>query len=200
MRKFLPFVLASVVLLLGRAVQAETGSNPVGTTQDPVHVTSCQPSTNTNFSNPNRNDYPIAPLPGYDVATDVYPPGDLTTVSPNSVLSQYPYGSSHSPNNLNGKTYLAIAYTNWSKNAVRTVKFGLVVGDYLLGEVLDKETASAGVEVKHALALDADIAPISTKVECVPLQVTFVDGTHWTNPRMRGLKKTYARGSITFSI
>ncbi len=187
MRKLLVFGLAAVVLLVGRVAQAATGLDASSTTPDPVHVTRCQPLFSANFSNPNRNDYPLAPIPGYDVATDVYPPGDLSTVSPNNVLAQYPYGPSHSPNSVNGRPYLAIAYTNRARTIVKTVDFGLMVGDNLLGEVLDKDSVLPGADVKHALTLDAQVPPIPTNVECVPLQVTYDDGTHWTNPRMQGL-------------
>lgn len=188
MRKSIVFGLALVVLLLGRVVQADTAM--VGsTTSDPVLINRCEPSFSPNFSNANRNDYPIAPLPGYDVATDVYPPGDLTTVSPNSVLSQYPYGPSHSPNRVNGRPYLAIAYTNRTRNTVTTVKFGLTVGDNLVGEALDKDSASPGADVKRALTLDAHLPQIPTNVECIPLEVTYGDGTYWTNPRAKKLKK-----------
>ena len=189
MRNLVVFGLALVVLLLGRVVQADTGLIAPNATSDPVHVTRCEPLFTPNFSN-YANDYPIGSLPGYDVATDVYPPGDLSTVSTNSVLSQYPYGPSHSPNRDNGRPYLAITYTNNATNRVRSVNFGLVVGDKLLDEALDKESALPGAQVERALTLKAHLPPITSNIECVPLKVTYDDGTHWTNPRTRGLKKS----------
>ena len=190
MRKILVFGILSVLMVCGRPVQANTTVAATGSTSDPVHVTHCQASFGTNISNPNTNDYPLGPLPGYNVASDVYPPGDLSTVSPNSVLSQYPYGPANSPRTVDRRSYLAIDYTNKSKAALRTVNFGLIVRGTLLAEIQDKGSALPGIDLKRTLALDASLLPLPSNAECVPLEVTYDDGTQWTNPQLQALRKT----------
>ncbi len=190
MRKLVVFGALSLMLLCGQVVQANTNVAVAGPTSDPVHVTHCQASFGASISNPNTNDYPLGPLPSYDVASDVYPPGDLSTVSPNSVLSQYPYGPANSPRTTDRRSYLAIDYTNKSKTTLKTINFGLIVRGNLIAEIQDKGSALPGVDIERTLALDASLLPLPSNAECVPLEVTYDDGTQWANPQLQALRKT----------
>jgi len=63
------------------------------------------------------------------------------------------------------------------------IEFGLLSNELLSGEVRDTGTFSPGAEIKHKLGLTLHaILPGSSR--CVPLKITFADGTKWRNPRL----------------
>jgi hypothetical protein len=93
------------------------------------------------------------------------------------------YGNTYyQPANVSGPQLL-IAFTNISHKAMHVIEFGLLSNEILAGEVRDSGTFSPGVLIKHKLALKLNaILPGSSR--CVPLRVTFADGTKWRNPRL----------------
>jgi hypothetical protein len=80
---------------------------------------------------------------------------------------------------------LAIYYKNISPKVMSKIEFGLVANGVLLAEVLDVGTFSPHAEIKHRFAISPNVFPIRTGLpQCVPLRITFADGTHWRNPAL----------------
>jgi hypothetical protein len=78
---------------------------------------------------------------------------------------------------------LLIAYTNISQKTMHIIEFGLLSNELLAGEVRDVGSFAPGTEVKHKLGLQLSaILPGSSR--CVPLRITYADGTTWRNPRL----------------
>lgn len=93
-----------------------------------------------------------------------------------------------------GNPSLSISYVNATEKTMTQIDFGLLGGRGLLAEVRDVGTFSPGVTIDHAFGLDPSILPISSAaVRCVPLFITFADGTHWQNPHLpRRRRQLYA--------
>lgn len=84
---------------------------------------------------------------------------------------------------------LGIDYTNVSPKAMKEIEFGLVANNNLVAEVKDVGTFSPGVEIKHKFGVSANIFPLQTALaQCVPLKITFEDGTKWKSPHLAQLK------------
>ena len=63
------------------------------------------------------------------------------------------------------------------------IEFGLVTSGTLRAEVKDVGTFSPGAEIKHKFGISPNVFPLQTALEqCVPLRITFADGTKWRNP------------------
>jgi hypothetical protein len=78
---------------------------------------------------------------------------------------------------------LAIHYMNISPKTMTAIEFGLVANGVLVAEVRDVGTFSPHAEIKHRFALNPNVFPIRTGLpQCVPLHITFADGTKWRNP------------------
>ncbi len=94
------------------------------------------------------------------------------------------YGSTYyqPPSNTAGPQLL-ISYTNISHKTMHSIQFGLLSDEILAGEVQDVGTFEPGVLVKHKLGLNLS-AMIPGSSRCVPLLITFADGTKWRNPRL----------------
>lgn len=84
---------------------------------------------------------------------------------------------------------LGIDYTNISPKVMREIEFGLVAHGLLVAEVKDVGKFSPGAEIKHRFGVSDSIFPLPTAMtECVPLRITFMDGTTWTSPHLPRLK------------
>ncbi len=112
-----------------------------------------------------------------------YTPG---TAGPGNLYWGDAYGYSYyqppaSPSN----PHLNIAYMNVSHKKMTAVEFGLLANEILVGEVRDTGTFSPGAEIKHKLGLNLKLFPIPAGPErCVPLRITFADGTKWRSPHL----------------
>ena len=80
---------------------------------------------------------------------------------------------------------LAIDYSNATDKVMKQIEFGLIAGGRLVAEVKDVGTFSPGAEIKHEFGLSPNVFPLQTSMtRCVPLRITFEDGTKWRNPRL----------------
>jgi hypothetical protein len=80
---------------------------------------------------------------------------------------------------------LAIDYKNISPKTMSSIEFGLIANDRLVAEVRDVGTFTTGAEIKHKFAISANVFPLQTGLpRCVPLRITFADGTKWRNPHL----------------
>ncbi len=86
---------------------------------------------------------------------------------------------------------LGIDYVNKTTVVMKDIEFGLVVNGNLVAEARDEGTFSPGAEIKHVFGLNAGVFPLNTGLpHCVPLKITFADGTKWKNPHLPALKKS----------
>jgi hypothetical protein len=94
------------------------------------------------------------------------------------------YGSTYyQPPSSTAGPVLLIAFTNISNKPIHIIEFGLLSNEILAGEVRDVGTFAPGSEIKHKLGLQLSaILPGSSR--CVPLKITYADGTTWRNPRL----------------
>jgi hypothetical protein len=80
---------------------------------------------------------------------------------------------------------LGIDYVNISHKTMNDIEFGFIANQRLIAEVKDVGTFSPGAEIKHKFEVSPNIFPIQTALpQCVPLRITFADGTKWRNPRL----------------
>jgi hypothetical protein len=134
----------------------------------PVRVTACDPAA------------PAVAVPGY--FRGFYP--DNPYYWPDVWGYRY-----HQPPVLDNAT-LSIDYMNVSPKTARTVEFGLMARGALVAEVRDVGTFSQNAEIKHQFGLDNRVFPIGTALpECIPLRVTFQDGSKWVNPHLPAIRK-----------
>jgi hypothetical protein len=97
-----------------------------------------------------------------------------------------PYGFNYyQPPVTTAMPQLGIDYVNLSHKTMSEIEFGLVANGQLRAEVKDVGTFSPGVEIKHKFGISTNVFPIQTGLpQCVPLRITFADGTHWRNPAL----------------
>jgi hypothetical protein len=141
-------------------------------TSHPIKVNGC---------NPSRNNYMAA---GYTAG--YYPVGIGPYWGWPSV-----YGPSYYQYPVQGNPTLGIDYMNATNVVMKTIEFGLVVRGELVAEVRDVGTFSPGAEIKHEFGLNRNVFPLQTSfAECVPLKITYADGTKWKNPHLPALKRS----------
>ena len=132
----------------------------------PVKVTTCNPQQNAQAFGPAYvpGYYPVGPYYGwYDVYGYRYYQPPVVTTNPT----------------------LAIDYSNQTNKVMKEVEFGLIANGHLVAEVKDVGTFSPGVEIKHEFGLSQNVFPLQTALShCVPLRITYADGTKWRNPRL----------------
>ena len=135
----------------------------------PVHVASCQPSRNEMVSG--------GWVPAY------YPRG------PYYWPSVYGYSYYQPPVRTQNPT-LSIEYRNVDDKPMKQIEFGLVANGNLVAEVRDVGTFSPGADIKHQFGLSPNVFPLSTALaRCVPLKITYEDGTKWRNPHLPHLHR-----------
>lgn len=85
---------------------------------------------------------------------------------------------------------LAIDYVNNTNIEMTQIEFGLVVRGELLAEVKDVGKFSSGIEIKHEFGINSNVFPLRSGLpQCVPLKITFSDGSNWRNPHLPALRR-----------
>jgi hypothetical protein len=167
--------LGAVAICALAAVPAGASAYTHLTTAHPIKVSACNPQRNTYMS--------TAYTPAFYPAGYGYPGrywGWPSVYGP--TYYQYP---------VEGEPTLAIDYANATTVVMKQIEFGLVVRGSLVAEVKDVGTFSPGAEIKHKFGLNPNVFPIQTSfAECVPLKITFEDGSHWKNPHLPALKRS----------
>ena len=103
---------------------------------------------------------------------------------------QYPYPATVSTTS----PALNIDFVNVTPRAVKEVEFGLVARGSLIAEVRDVGTFSQGAEIRHRFGLNPNAFPIGTGLpQCLPLRVTYSDGSVWTSPHLPKLRAGFYR-------
>ena len=172
MNKFAAVCLVSGMLAAGLSAASNADTmGSTGTARSPIKVNRCDPMLNVTT-------YPVGFVPGY------YPYGApyfWTDI----------YGYRYAQARVSRNAFLAIDYFNRSAVPISSIEFGLVANGRLVAEVRDVGTFSPGAEIKHEFGLSPNVFPIQTALaKCVPLRVTFQDGTRWKNPRLPSLARS----------
>jgi hypothetical protein len=153
--------LAALVI----AAACATPALAVQTVRHPVKVTTCNPSRNVMYTGGGWT-------PGYYPANPFYFP------------TVYGYTYYQPPVRTQNPT-LAIDYTNATQHTMKQIEFGLVANGNLVAEVKDVGTFSPGVEIKHEFGLSSNVFPLQTSmVRCMPLKITFADGSKWRSSHL----------------
>ncbi len=79
---------------------------------------------------------------------------------------------------------LAVDYVNQTASVIRSIEFGLVSRGHLLAEVQDIGTFSPAAQISHDFRVP-NVWIGRTGLTCVPLRVTFSNGTIWNSPGPR---------------
>jgi hypothetical protein len=168
--------LAALCLAASLPAVSAVQHSPHVTTAHPIQVSSCHPERNVsyNWSGYTPGFYPNYGLyGGYWRYPSVY----------GGMYYQQPYAS-ESPT-------LGIDYTNVTQAVMKQIEFGLIVKGSLVAEVKDVGTFSPGAEIKHKFGVSSHIFPLQTSyAKCVPLKITFEDGTMWKNPHLPSYNAT----------
>ena len=175
MRIFSILALAAVVTAAttGSSI-AQTHQRLIGLIAHPgsnIHVSKCEPTQGSTFVTPGfvRAYYPAGQFWWYDAYGRRFYQPAVTRTSPQ----------------------LAIDYTNTGAKVAKTIEFGLVARGHLVAEVRDVGTFSPGAEIKHTFGLSPNVFPLGTSLaQCVPLRITYEDGTHWRSLRLPALMST----------
>jgi hypothetical protein len=181
----LRFSLGAAALCLTAGIPAHTTAQPSQvamssqaahvTTPHPIQVSACNPQRNVSYN-----------YAGY---TPAFYPGGYG----------YGYGRYWGWPSVYGSTYyqypvendptLGIDYTNVTNVVMHQIEFGLLVRGELVAEVKDVGTFSPGAEIKHKFGLNPNVFPLQTSfAKCVPLKITFADGSKWKNPHLPAYK------------
>jgi hypothetical protein len=136
----------------------------------PIKVTTC---------NPQRNVYTSG---GFAPA---YYPGGPYWGWP----SVYGFGYNYYSYPVQGNPTLSVDYSNSTNIVMKDIEFGLIARGQLVAEVRDVGTFSPGAEIKHQFGLSPNVFPLGTSiVQCLPLKITFVDGSKWKSPHLPALR------------
>jgi hypothetical protein len=138
---------------------------------------------NVNTCNPQRNNSVATGYAGY--APAYYPGGIGPYWGWPSV-----YGYRYYQYPVAGNPTLGIDYVNATSTVMKDIEFGLIANGHLVAEVRDVGTFSPGIEIKHEFGLNRNVFPLRTGLpKCVPLKITFADGTKWKNPHLPALQR-----------
>jgi hypothetical protein len=171
--RFAPCV-AGLCLALACAIPAMAQSSYVAmsmaaqVTTHPIQVSGCNPERNVSYgwSGYTPGFYGPGVYGGYWGWPSVYGP------------TYYQPPIEHDPT-------LGIHYVNVTQNVMKQIEFGLIVRGELVAEVKDVGTFSPGAEIRHKFGLSPNVFPLQTSyAKCVPLKITFEDGSHWKNPHL----------------
>jgi hypothetical protein len=136
------------------------------TTAHPVQVNACNPQKNVSYNYAGYTPGFYPPYGGYWGWGSVYGP----------MYYQAP---------IQNDPTLGIDYVNATSAVMKQIEFGLIVRGDLVAEVKDVGTFSPGAEIKHKFGLNPNVFPLQTSyAKCVPLKITFEDGTKWKNPHL----------------
>jgi hypothetical protein len=168
-----PFLLSVAASCAVLAVPVASLAMSHVTTTHPIKVSACNPERNVSY---NYAGY----TPGF------YPYGYRGYWGWPSV-----YGPMYYQAPVQNNPTLGIDYTNVTNVVMKQIEFGLIVRGSLVAEVRDEGTFSPGAEIKHKFGLNPNVFPLQTSyAECVPLKITFEDGTRWKNPHLPALKRS----------
>jgi hypothetical protein len=141
-------------------------------TAHPIQINNCNPQRNNTMST------------GY--APAYYPGGIGPYWGWPSV-----YGYRYYQYPVAGNPTLGVDYVNRTSVVMKDIEFGLLANGHLVAEVRDVGTFSPGIEIKHEFGLNRNVFPLRTGLpQCVPLKITFADGTKWKNPHLPALKRS----------
>ncbi len=176
MRIFWSFASAAIIVAATAAgSMAQTKPASIGLISHPpsnIHVSKCEPTEGT------------------------------TTVYGGYVPAYYPARTPYYWNDVYGRRFyqptvsttspqLAIDYKNQGSKVATAIEFGLVARGHLVAEVRDVGTFSPGAEIKHRFGISKNVFPLGTGLaQCLPLRVTYQDGTHWRSLRLPALMST----------
>jgi hypothetical protein len=91
----------------------------------------------------------------------------------------------YSPPMTTTSPQMAVDWMNISPKVMKEVQFGLIANGILKAEAKDVGTFTTNAEIKHKYGIPASTFPIGTGLpQCVPLHITFADGTKWRNPKL----------------
>ena len=141
-----------------------------------------------------------SPVPGLPIKVNACNPHAPTESVPGYVPAYYPYGGLYYWNDVYGYRYtqppivsdpiLSIHYKNVAPVTAKSIEFGLIARGELVAEVKDVGTFSPNTEIKHKFGLSPNVWPLQTAlVKCIPLRVTFENGTTWRNPHLPVLRR-----------
>jgi|HubBroStandDraft_4_1064222.scaffolds.fasta_scaffold00006_48 hypothetical protein len=148
------------------------------TTAHPIRVNGCNPERNVsyNWSGYTPGYFPGPAYGGFYRGYWGYP----------SV-----YGPTYYQAPVQNDPTLGIDYANATNVVMTQIEFGLIVRGALVAEVKDVGTFSPGAEIKHKFGLSPNVFPLQTSyAKCVPLKITFEDGSKWKNPHLPQYKST----------
>ena len=165
---------------MAASAQTTSGSSTVSATMmEPHHLTMPHP-IKVNTCNPQRNTY----------MSGGYAPAYYGGVGPYWGWPSV-YGLNYYSYPVQGNPTLSIDYHNATNVVMKDIEFGLIAHGNMVAEVRDVGTFSPNAEIKHQFGLSSNVFPLSTSiVECVPLKITFVDGSKWKNPHLPALKRS----------
>jgi|SRR5271166_4209879 len=97
-----------------------------------------------------------------------------------------PWGYNYySPPVTTTNSQMAVDWMNVTNKVMKDVQFGLIANGILKAEARDVGTFSPNAEIKHKYGIPASTFPLGTGLpQCVPLHITFADGTKWRNPKL----------------
>ncbi len=166
------FSLGVIALCLSAGLPTFASAYSHTNVSHPIKVSAC---------NPKRNTYMAT---GY--APAYYPVGVGPYWGWPSV-----YGLNYYQYPVQGHPTLGIDYVNATGVVMKDIEFGLVAHGNLVAEVRDVGTFSPGAEIKHEFGLSPNVFPLNTGLaRCVPLKISFVDGSKWKNPHLPALKRS----------
>jgi hypothetical protein len=97
-----------------------------------------------------------------------------------------PWGARYyQPATTTANPQMAVDWMNISTKDMKEVQFGLIANGILKAEARDVGTFSPNAEIKHRYGVPGSTFPLGTGLpQCVPLHITFADGTKWRNPKL----------------
>ncbi len=141
-----------------------------------INVSRCHPKLNNNYD----SGYPPAAWSG---ASQVYNYYDVYGGYPN----QRPSSSTAN---------LFIDYTNTTHKVMTSVEFGLTTSGVVIAEVKDSGKFAPGAEIKHRFSMGNGVVPLTNQPPvCMPLRITWADGTTWKAPHLPAINKSATYGS-----
>lgn len=157
-----------IVAIFGWALPAAAVQMPATA---PVKITRCEPKQNQS-SPPIYHGYTPAYYPSGRITyywTDIYGRRVFEYPLPTAKTLRAPE--------------LFVDFTNVGHLGIREIEFGLVAKGTVVSEVRDVGTFAPRAEIRHRYGLDPNIFPLGTaSPECVPLRLTYADGTTWESP------------------
>jgi hypothetical protein len=163
---WLVVTLVAVLAVSSAEAQPMMSAGPM----HPIRVNKCDPQFRTNA------------YPGY--VAGYYP-----RLTPWGWVDVYGYRYMQPPPTTTA--HLGIDYVNITNKVMSTIEFGLLARGTLVAEVRDVGTFSPGAEIKHEFGISPNVFPLGTGLSrCVPLRITFSDGTKWRNPHLPAIQRT----------